>query len=81
MPLHQFTRGARAIIGLNNLETGDHAMLRAMGLYEGSEVTICHAGHNCIVQIESTRLGISRQLAQKILAIPCACASTPPNDG
>ncbi len=81
IPLSQLARGDRAVVETAELGAEESAMLGAMGLHEGCEVTICRAGHNCIVQVESTRLGISRRVAQRILAVPCACAVADEADG
>jgi len=42
-------------------------LLRAMGLCERSHVRLCRIGEPCIIQVASTRLGISRELARSIL--------------
>ncbi|MDP7028997.1 MAG: FeoA family protein [Phycisphaerales bacterium] len=44
----------------------DAALLRAMGLREGAEVTMCRAGASCIVETGSTRLGLARCLTESI---------------
>lgn len=74
IPLSQLSRGDRAIVDTDALEADESAMLRAMGLVCGSEVTVCRSGRNCIVRVESTRLGLSLRVAKRILALPCACA-------
>ena len=81
VPLTQLARGERAVLGTSRLGREESALLNAMGLHEGCEVMVCRAGRNCIVQVESTRLGISRRLAQEILAVPCECAASDPADG
>lgn len=81
IPLSQLARGDRAVVETGTLEAEECALLGAMGLQEGCEVTICQSGRNCIVQVESTRLGISRRVAQRILAVPCACAAADEADG
>lgn len=80
IPLTQLARGERAVVEAAQLDRHECAMLSAMGLHQGCEVTVCHAGRNCIVQVESTRLGISRRLAQDILAVRCECAESDPVD-
>ena len=81
IPLSQLARGARAVVETDQLGADESAMLCAMGLREGCEVTICRSGYNCIVQGESTRLGISRRGAQRILAVPCDCATADEPEG
>ena len=72
--LDQLPRGERAIVNTNGLAPDEGDMLSAMGLREGSEILVCRAGSPCIVQVEATRLGISKRMAQRILATPCQCA-------
>jgi len=43
------------------------ADLNAMGLTDRCELRVCQIGEPCIVQVKSTRLGISRSLAGKIM--------------
>lgn len=46
--------------------------LRAIGLTRTSEVRICKHGEPCIVQVRSTRIGLSRALAGQIYVVPVA---------
>lgn len=45
-------------------------LLRALGLTASSIVRLCKGGDPCIVQIRSTRIGLSKSLARSILVIP-----------
>lgn len=73
LPLTQLKRGDRAIVDLADLSVEDSRLLSAMGLGHQCEVRVCRAGTPCIVQIEATRLGISADVAAKIIATPCSC--------
>ncbi|MBL9119898.1 MAG: ferrous iron transport protein A [Phycisphaerae bacterium] len=73
MPLTQLKRGDRAVVDLNDLAPEDTRLLSAMGLGDRCEVRVCRAGTPCIVQVEATRLGISAEVAARILAMPCSC--------
>ena len=42
-------------------------LLRAMGVTECSRLRMCRRGRRCIVQVNSTRLGISNAIARNIL--------------
>jgi Fe2+ transport system protein FeoA len=44
-------------------------LLRALGLTKSSMVRLCKAGEPCIVQVRSTRIGLSRAVAGKILVV------------
>jgi Fe2+ transport system protein FeoA len=46
--------------------------LRAIGLTRTSVVRICKNGEPCIVQVRSTRIGLSRALAGQIYVVPIA---------
>lgn len=45
-------------------------LLRALGLTRECQLTLCKAGEPCIVQVRSTRIGLSRQVASGIFVIP-----------
>lgn len=57
------------------LTDDDRAVLRAMGLDEACEFTVCRAGSGgpCIIQVDATRLGLSPDLARRIMTRPCDC--------
>jgi len=42
-------------------------LLRAMGMAEKCTLRVCRCGKRCIVQVNSTRLGISSAIARQIL--------------
>lgn len=44
--------------------------LRALGLTRTSEFRVCQNGEPCIVQVRSTRIGLSRAVADRIFVIP-----------
>lgn len=48
----------------------DHALLRALGLTNRSIVRVCKSGEPCIVQVRTTRIGLSRVVADGILVVP-----------
>jgi Fe2+ transport system protein FeoA len=73
VPLTQLKRGDRAIVEMESLGRGESRLLEAMGLCDRAEVRVCRAGTPCIVQIEATRLGISADVASRILCVPCRC--------
>lgn len=59
----------------STLSADDRAILEAMGLDEKTAFTVCRAGKGgpCIIQLEATRLGLSPDLAARILTRPCDC--------
>ena len=73
IPLSQLRRGQRAIVDcsqIDGLPEGDRCLLHAMGMHHECEVKVCRPGTPCIVQIDSTRLGISGDVAGRILVTP-----------
>ncbi len=78
LPLTQLKRGDRALVADSSLSDEDRAILRAMGLDESCAFTVCRAGSGgpCIIQIDATRLGLSPDLARRILTRPCDCSDT-----
>ncbi len=74
--------GPRPPVCLTELGAGDHGrlhatrlvvedreMLRALGLAEHSRFRVCKAGDPWILQVRSTRVGISDAVARRILVI------------
>ena len=75
-------QGAAAPVRLTRLRAGDHGrlhatrlvvedreMLRALGLAEHSRFRVCKAGDPWILQVRSTRVGLSDAVAHRILVI------------
>jgi Fe2+ transport system protein FeoA len=75
LPLTQLKRGDRAMVADASLSEEDRAVLQAMGLDERCTFTVCRAsaGGPCIIQLDATRLGLSPELAKRILTRPCEC--------
>jgi Fe2+ transport system protein FeoA len=44
--------------------------LRSLGLTDSCQLLLCKKGEPCIVQVRSTRIGISRAVASRILVVP-----------
>lgn len=72
-----------ATVSLLDLEPGkvailhdvrDHrsrAVLRSLGLTDGARLRVCRLGDPCIIQVRSTRIGLSKIVAQSVyVAIP-----------
>jgi Fe2+ transport system protein FeoA len=53
-----------------DLDADSGNLLRALGLTRECQLTLCKAGEPCIVQVRSTRIGLSRQLASGIFVVP-----------
>lgn len=68
VPLSVLRDGARGRLHTANLCCEDCDLLNAMGLTDQCEIRVCRSGaSSCIVQVNSTRLGLSSALAHNIL--------------
>ena len=67
--LSQAPDGARVRVHATELECDDCDLLNALGLTDRCEVRVCKVGNPCIVQVRSTRIGLSMRLADRILVI------------
>jgi|APDOM4702015248_1054824.scaffolds.fasta_scaffold753551_1 Fe2+ transport system protein FeoA len=45
-------------------------VLRSLGLTDHCRLRLCQAGDPCIVQVEATRIGLSRTVAQCLFVVP-----------
>ncbi len=70
IPLSQLRPGDRAILHADGLRCESCDLLNAMGLTEQCEIRVCKQGEPCIVQVNDTRLGLSRRLAATIMVTP-----------
>ena len=53
-----------------SLDAESRDLLRALGLTSSSVVRLCKSGEPCIVQVRSTRIGLSKLVAGQIYVIP-----------
>ncbi len=68
--LTQLGRGQCATFYRADLRCEDCDMLNAMGMTDRCQLKICKIGDPWIVQVKSTRIGLARSLAQRILVLP-----------
>ncbi len=54
----------------STLDAEARDLLRALGLTAQAVVRVCKRGEPCIVQVRSTRIGLSRAVARAIFVIP-----------
>jgi Fe2+ transport system protein FeoA len=59
-----------------SLDTATARFLRALGLTRKCEFRVCQNGEPCIVQVRSTRIGLSRAVADQIYVIPVSPQGT-----
>ena len=68
--LSELAAGCVARLHAANLSAQDCALLRALCLTDECVLRICQAGEPCIVQVRTTRIGLSRAVADGILVVP-----------
>lgn len=72
MSLEQLTVGAMARLHGTDLDPESCHQLRSLGLTSECQLRLCKKGEPCIVQVRSTRIGISHEVARRILVVPLA---------
>lgn len=70
VPLSALAAGQTVRLYGSNLTPQDCALLRAIGMTDRCMMRICKIGEPCIVQVRSTRIGLSRSVADGILVVP-----------
>lgn len=53
-------------------DVASRPVLRALGLTEASVLRLCQVGDPCIVQVRSTRIGLSSAVARCLYVVPVA---------
>jgi Fe2+ transport system protein FeoA len=68
--LSDLAPGRRARLLKASLAPQDCALLSALGMTDRCVLRICKVGEPCIVQVQSTRIGLSRAVADGIMVVP-----------
>ena len=68
--LSELAVGAVARLHEARLDPEACHQLRSLGLTDHCKLTLCKKGEPCIVQVRSTRIGISRAVARHIFVVP-----------
>ena len=68
--LSELAVGAVARLHEARLDPEACHQLRSLGLTRSCKLTLCKKGEPCIVQVRSTRIGISRAVARHIFVVP-----------
>ncbi len=71
IPLSELGIREEAVVHIADLEFDERVALAAMGLREDATFRLCQQGTPCIVQVEATRLGLSREVTERILVRRC----------
>ena len=70
VPLTTLPRGSRATVCRRDMTCADCELLNAMGLRDACELRVCRGGSTCIVQVERTRIGLSKSMASRVMVRP-----------
>ena len=66
-PLSELAAGRVARLDRRDLSEGEACLLAAMGLTLGSRLVVRSSGDPCIVEVRSTRIGLARSVAARLL--------------
>ncbi len=62
--------GSMARFHATDLDPESCHQLRSLGLTNECQLRICKKGEPCIVQVRSTRIGLSHEVARRIMVVP-----------
>lgn len=69
VPLTQLGRGAVTTLHDARVDADTRSLLRALGLTDACRLRLCKHGEPCIVQVRSTRIGVSQEVARCIFVL------------
>lgn len=71
-PVHldALAEGSLARLHATDLDPEACHQLRALGMTSDCQLRLCKKGEPCIVQVRSTRIGISKAVARRIFVVP-----------
>ena len=78
MPLCELPIGQTARVHRADLDQSVTRLLRALGLTDAAEFRLCKSGEPCIIQVRSTRIGLSPSVARRIFVLPVVSKSARP---
>ena len=65
VPLLDLVPGTVAVLR-EVLDQQSRSILRSLGLTDGAQMRVCRIGDPCIIQVRSTRIGLSKTVAQSV---------------
>jgi Fe2+ transport system protein FeoA len=71
--------GSTARLHTTELDDESRSQLRQLGLTDASLLRVCKQGEPCVVQVRTTRLGISSRIARHVLVIPLSDSAQEPS--
>lgn len=69
VPLTHLDRGAIATLHDARVDPDTRGLLRALGLTDRCRLRLCKLGEPCIVQVRSTRIGVSHEVARCLFVL------------
>lgn len=69
VPLTELRAGARVRLHEARVDGQCREWLRALGLTDSSELRLCKHGDPCIIQVRSTRIGLSEAVASRVFVL------------
>lgn len=69
VPLVDLAPGATAVLR-HVVDARSRDVLRSLGLVNGAPLRLCRVGDPCIIQVRSTRIGLSKVVAQSVYVAP-----------
>ena len=70
-PLSELREREEAVVHVTELDFDERQSLAAMGLQDDTSFRLCQQGQPCIIQVEATRLGLSREVTSRIMVRRC----------
>ena len=70
-PLSELGEREEAVVHLTDLDFDERQSLAAMGLHDDVSFRLCQQGQPCIIQVEATRLGLSKEVTSRIMVRRC----------
>lgn len=68
--LDTLPHGSRARLHTADLACEDCDLLQALGLTDHCRLRVCKTGNPVIIQVRSTRIGLARSVAERLLVTP-----------
>ncbi len=61
--------GASARLHDAHLDDDTRSLLRSLGLTDECQLRVCQGGDPCVIQVRSTRIGMSRDVARRLWVV------------
>ena len=69
VPLSTLEAGTEGHLSDTSLDADTRSLLRSLGLTDLSRLRVCKSGEPCIIQVRTTRIGLSNTVANKIYVV------------